>query len=126
NQVRNRILEELRVVQCDGVDLVVPTEQAYLVHDLHQVLLGEWISVDPGGTPARPEATGRGVITHAHEREPAVVGNVGQRLVRIAESPNAELRERDRACCEYNTNRDCCCSGTMCHHGRVCYSKRTQ
>ena len=122
DDVRDRILEELGIVERHGVDLVMRAEEAHLVHDLHQVPLGERIAVDPGRTAAGPEAAGRGIVAHAHEREPAVVRNVGQGFVRTAEAVEAKLRERDATEREDADQRDhrrsARPSAACLHHGR--------
>jgi hypothetical protein len=98
DDVGDRILEEFRIVERDGVDLVlVGADEADLVHDLHQVALGERIAVDPRWTAAGPVAAGRRIVAHTDERKTAVVWNVGQRSVGTIEAAEAELRQGDAA-----------------------------
>jgi len=98
DEIRDRILEELRIVERHRVDVVVRVEEAHLVHDLDKVALRDRIAVDPGRTPAGPEAAGRGTVSDADERVAAVVRDVGQRGVHVAAiALESKLRVRDSA-----------------------------
>ena len=59
---------ETVLISCDA-----GAEQADLVHDLQQVLLGKRIPVCPGRPPAIPVAARRGLVVQPDEREASVV-----------------------------------------------------
>ncbi len=99
--VRDRVLEQLRIVERQDVRFVrVRVQVAQLVQDLHEMLLAGRVVVRPR-QPLRGEAV-VGAVAQPHEREPAVVRRV--RLNRLAPVAAAEaaaaeaapLRERAR------------------------------
>src|SRR3989441_1174133 len=99
DDVRDRILEQLRIIEREDVRIVcMRPEVADVVHDPHQVLLGDGIAVHPRGPAARPVATRRRLVLDADEREPAVVRDVVDRrhapVAVAAEVVEAALRQR--------------------------------
>jgi hypothetical protein len=97
DDVGDRILEQIRIVQRQRIRVVgVRREVADVVHDLHQVLFGDRVAVDPRRPAAGPVAAGRRFVLDADEREAAVVGDVvNRRHARVlAEVVEAALRHR--------------------------------
>jgi hypothetical protein len=93
DDVRDRILEQLRVVQPQAVDFLgARPEVADLVQNPHQVLFGERIAVRPCGQALVPVAARRGRVIHANERELAVVGRVADLELALPEAAVPTLR----------------------------------
>ena len=108
DDVGDRILEQLRIVEGHGVDGFLSAEIRNLVHNFDQVLFGDRIAVRPGRQTAPPVAAGVALVDDAHEVEAPVVGGVGIRL-EVADSAavvSAETPLRERAHCDQQDDRD--------------------
>ena len=77
DDVRNRILEQFGIVEREHVHVVgVRAEIADVVHDAHQVLLGNRVAMHPRRTAASPVTARRRLVLNADEREPPIVRHV--------------------------------------------------
>ena len=93
DDVRDRVLEELGVVQPQAVDFLrARPEIADLVENPHQVLFGQRIAVRPRGQALVPVAAWRRLVVHADERELAVVRRVGDLQLALPKAPVPPLR----------------------------------
>src|SRR4030095_8808350 len=91
----NGIFEELGIVERQRVDLLgVGAEIGDLVHDAHEVLLGQGVAMSPCRPSAVPEASWSRGVLQPDERKPPVIADIGP----YDKRSTAELRQR--AYCE--------------------------
>ena len=95
DDVGDRVVKELRIVERERVDLVVRVEEADLIQDLHEVAFRQRIAVAPRRPAAVPIAAGRRRVFQADEGEASVVGDV--RVLAKRSAREAELCDGRRS-----------------------------